>query len=247
MASLSPDETQFAYFKDNFVYIQNVANQKTIALNKEILGSIGGNLRWSPDGKKLFMSCANAEQPSMAICAIDTSNGQVEVPINEKNTDTICHTNLNSTINFQNISNDGTRIAYSCFISAEQGQRTPFAVYIYDIISKTSVKILDSQTQGVVWEFLSVLMSPNGNSLLINSGDQNHIINVYLMDLITGSIKQVQTILHILFQATAWEIDGRSFYIHRISANQPYAEENFLLDMNGAIIFPIEIQGMITR
>ncbi len=52
MANLSPDETQFAYFKDNFVYIQNIADQKTIALNKEILGSIGGNLRWSPDGKK---------------------------------------------------------------------------------------------------------------------------------------------------------------------------------------------------
>ncbi len=197
--------------------------------------------------KNLFMSCANAQQPSMAVCAVDTSNGQVEVLINEKNTDTICHTNLNSTINFQNISSDGTRIVYSCFISAEQGQRTPFAVYIYDTVSKTSVKILDSQTQGIVWEFLSVLMSPDGNSLLINSGDQNHIINVYLMDLITGAIKQLTNDTAYSFQATAWGSDGRSFYIHRISANQPYTEENFLLDMNGAIISPIEIQGMITR
>ena len=147
MASLSPDETQFAYFKDNFVYIQNVADQKTTALNKESLGSIGGNLRWSPDGKNFFMSCANAQQSSMAICAIDSSNGQVEVLINEKNTDTICHTNLDSTINFQNISSDGTRIVYSCFISAKQGQRTPFAVLYMTLILQRKVENGKRQTR----------------------------------------------------------------------------------------------------
>jgi len=247
MASLSPDETQLAYFKDNFVYIQNIADQKTITLNKEILGSIGGNLRWSPDGKKLFISCANAQRPSMAVCTIDTSNGQVEVPINETNTDEICHTNNNSIIEFQDLNSDGTKITFFCFIVTEQGQRAPFAVFIYDTISKTSVKILDSQTQGVVWEFLSVLMSPDGNSLLINSGDQNHIINVYLMDLITGAIKQLTKDTAYSFQATVWGSDSRSFYIHRISIDQPYTEENFLMDMNGAIISPIDIQGIISR
>ena len=79
MASLSPDKTQFAYFKDNFIYIQDIETQKVIVLNKEIIGSVGGKLRWSLDGKKIFMSCANDPQPSMAVCAIDTSNGQIEV------------------------------------------------------------------------------------------------------------------------------------------------------------------------
>lgn len=246
MASLSPDQTQFAYFKDNFIYIQNIETRTTFALNKDVIGSAEGNIKWSPDGKKLFMSCANSQQPSMAVCVIDTSNGQIDVLLNEKNTDEICHIDINSIIAFQDISSDGTKTVYSCSIVSEQGQRAPFAVYIYDMVSKTSAKILDSQTQDAVWEFHTVLLPRDGNSLLIDGADQNHMLNVYLLDWKTGTLKQLTGDPTYHFVATAWN-NKESFYLHRTSVNKPYTEENFLMDTNGRILSTLEIQGMITR
>lgn len=248
MASLSPDKTLFAYFKDNFIYIQDIETQKTTKLNKEIIGSFGGNLRWLPDGKKLFMSCANAQQPSMAVCTIDTSNGQVEVLINEKNTDEVCHTGINSLIIFQDLSNDGTKIVYSCIIPTEQGYRAPFAIYIYDILSKTSVKVLGSESQTIVWGQPSALISPDGNSLLINSGNPNHLINIYLLDLRTRAIAQLTNDSAFSFQATTWENDSQNFYLHQTLVSAPYAEKNSLMNVKGEIISPIvDIQGIINR
>lgn len=246
-ASLSPDSTRFAYFKDNFIYIKNLGTQETITLNKEIIGSIGSRIKWSPDGKKLYMSCANSQQPSMAVCAIDTSNGQIDVLLNEKNTDEICHVDLNSIIAFQDISSDGTKIVYSCSIVSEQGQRAPFAVYIYDTVSKTSAKILDSQTQDTVWEIGDVLMSPDGNTLLVNVANQDHLLNIYLLDLKSGTLSQLTNDTAYHFIATLWQDDNRSFYVHRTSVNQPYTEENFMMGVTGAMISSVDIQGIITR
>lgn len=247
MANLSPDKTQFAYFKDNFIYTQGIETQKATILNKEIIGSAGGNLRWSPDGKKLFMSCANAQQPDMAVCAIDTTNGQIEVPINEKNTDEICHATQPIGILFQDLSSEGTKIIYSCIIITAQGQRTPFAVYIYDILTKASAKVLDGKTQTVLWEFSTVYASPDGNYLLIDGANQTHALNVYLLDLKTGVLNQLTHDTTYHFQATAWGDDSKTFYLHRTSTNQPYVEENFLMSINGEILSSIEIEGMITK
>jgi Tol biopolymer transport system component len=247
MATLSPDKTQFAYFKDNFIYIQDIETQKATILNKEIIGSAGGNLRWSPDGKKLFMSCANAQQPDMAVCAIDISNGQIEVPINEKNTDEICRTTRPIGILFQDLSSDGTKIIYLCIIITAQGQRTPFAVYIYDILSKATKKLVDSQTLGDVWQFQNALISSDGNFLLLGGADQNYMINTYLLDLKTNDLNQLTHDAAYNFQVTTWGQDGKSFYIHRTSAAPPYIEENFLMDIEGKILSPIDLQGIITR
>lgn len=246
MASLSPDKTKFSYFKDNFIYIQDIETQKITMLNKEIIGSMGGNLRWSPDGKKLFMSCANAQQPSIAICSIDTSNGQVEVLINEKNTDEFCATNPNS-IKFQDLNNDGTKIAYFCSVIAEQGQRGSFAIYMYDIPSGTSIKVLDSQTQDAAWQIYTALISPDGNFLLLDGANQNYILNIYLLDWKTGALTQLTNDSEYHFTATLWGAESNSFYVHRTSANEPYKEENFLMDINGTILSTINVQGKITR
>jgi dipeptidyl aminopeptidase/acylaminoacyl peptidase len=252
MASLSPDQTKFAYFKDNYVYIEDIKTQKTITLNKEIIGSSGLSLKWSPDGTKLFMSCAYSQQPSMSVCAIDTSNGQIEVLVNEKNTEEICNTTGPFSIQLQDISADGSKLIYSCIIISAQGQRTPFALYTYNTTAKTSTRILDSQTQNTIWQFGTARISPDGNYLLINSGEEKRddlgflIINVYLMDLKTGTIKQLTGDRHYSFTATTWGSDSKSFYVNKTSS-QPYTEENFLMEINGTIISPVEIQGIITQ
>lgn len=245
-ASLSPDSTRFAYFKDNFVYIKNIGTQETVTLNKEIIGSIGNKISWSPDGKKLYMSCANDQQPSMAVCAFDTTTGQIEVVINEKNSNNLCASSLIA-ITFQDISSDGVKIAYSCLHTAEQGQRGEFSVYIYDILSKTSVKVLDSQAQDTVWEIGDVLMSPDGNTLLVNGANRNHMLNIYFLNLKTGMLSQLTNHAAYHFTATLWRDDNNSFYVHRINANDPYTEGNLIMDITGTTISTLDIQGIITK
>jgi Tol biopolymer transport system component len=146
------------------------------------------------------------------------------------------------------MSSDGTKIVYACIISKEQGFRAPFAIYIYDTLSKTSTNVLDSGSQTIVWGQPGALISPDGNSLLINSGNPHHLINVYLLDLRTQVIAQLTNDTNFSFQATAWGNDSQSFYLHQTLANAPYAEKNFLMSIKGEIIFPIiDIQGIITR
>jgi WD40 repeat protein len=245
-ASLSPDGTRFAYFKDNFIYIKDLGTQETITLNKEIIGSIGSRIKWSPDGKKLYMSCANDRQPSMAVCAFDTTTGQIEVVINEKNSDKLCASSFIA-ITFQDISSDGVKIVYSCLHAAEQGQRGEFSVYIYDILSKTSVKVFDSQTQETVWEIGDLLMSPDGKILLVNGANRDHMLNIYFLNLKTGMLSQLTNNAAYHFTATLWQDDNHSFYVHRINANDPYTEGNFIMDITGTTISTLNIQGMITK
>lgn len=245
-ASLSPDSTRFAYFKDNFIYIKNLGTQETITLNKEIIGSIGSRIKWSPDGKKLYMSCANDQQPSMAVCAFDTTTGQIEVVINEKNSDKLCASSFIA-MTFQDISSDGIKIAYSCLHTAEQGQRGEFSVYIYDMQSKTSVKVFDSQTQDTVWEISDVLLSPDDDTLLVNGANRDHMLNIYFLNLKTGMLSQLTNNAAYHFTATLWQDDNHSFYVHRIDTNDPYTEGNFIMDITGTTISTLDIQGMITK
>ncbi len=251
IAGLSPDQTQFAYFTDNFIYLQNIAEQKTRKVNQEILGGDvpGGSLKWSPDGKKLFTSCANAQQPSIAFCAIDISNGQVETLINEKNTDEICHKNqpYAAVVVLQDLSRDGTKIVYSCIDVREQGFRVSFAIYLYDLVTKTSTKVLDSDSQTMVWGAPTALLSPDGNSLLLNSGNPNHQINIYLLDLRTKALTQLTNDSNFSFQATAWNDDSQSFYLHQTLDHEPYVEKNFLMDLNGSLTPLVDVQGIITK
>ncbi|HLO17159.1 MAG TPA: hypothetical protein VK206_20165 [Anaerolineales bacterium] len=242
MASLSPDATKFAYFKDNYVYMQEIKTRKAVILNKEIVGSMGGQIRWSPDAKKLAMTCSIGGQPSPAICLIDTQSGSIEILINEKNTYEFCSKNL---IELQDWSKDGLTMIYSCFIVPEKGQKEVFSIYSYDVNSKTSKKILDGTTQDLLWYLGSASLSPDKNYLLINGGDQQPKYQVYLLDQANNTLKQLTYEQHASMISPTWSIDGRSIYLHRVEDQIPYPESNFVMDMNGNILSQIKIDGAI--
>ena len=73
------------------------------------------------------------------------------------------------------------------------------------------------------------------------------MINVYLLNLGTYSVAQLTNDSNYNFQATAWEANSQSFYVHQTLANEPYTEKNFLMSIDGTLISPIEIQGIITK
>lgn len=242
MASLSSDKTKFAYFKNNFLYVLDIARQATIALNQDIIGSIGGNLRWSPDGKKLAMTCSNSQHPSNSICQIDAQSGQIEFLLKQSDTDQFCSVNY---MEFLDWSNDGTTMVYTCFIVPEKGQKQTFAIYLYDIASKTSSRIFDSSLQDSIWYLHSASLSPNNEYLLVSGADQTPIDQVFLLDLTTNNMRQLTSGSEYHSDAFAWRSDGDSFYLHKAMTQSPYTESNFVMDTNGEVLFPVEVDGAI--
>jgi len=243
MASLSPSATKFVYFTDNFVYIQDIATKETVTVNKEIIGSIGGQIRWSPDETKLAMTCATEKQPSNAVCLLDVQNGQVEVLLNEKNTDKFCSSNW---IQFLDWSNDGTKMVYECFIIPEKGQKQDFKIYGYDLVSKNTTQILDGVSQDLIWQFHSASISPNTNSLLINGAGQKPIQQIFLLDISNGALNQITTASDYHSSALVWR-DNQTFYAHKQFDQPPYDESNFIMNVNGENVFQLEIEGAIIK
>ena len=244
MANLSSSATKFAYFTNNFVYVQDVATKETTTVNKEIIGSIGGEMRWSPDETRLAMTCATEQQLSSAVCLLDVLNGQVEVLVNEKNTDTFCSSNY---IQLLDWSNDGSKIVYECFIVPEKRHKQDFSIYVYDFALKKETRILDGVSQNLIWQLHSASISPDNNFLLINGAGQNTIRQIFLLDISNNVLKQITTANDYHSSALVWRNDNETFYTHKQFDQSPYSESSFIMNINGKNVFALEIEGIIVK
>ena len=243
IASLSLSATKFAYFTNNFVYVQDITTKETTTVNKEIIGSIGGQIRWSPDETKLAMTCATEQQPSSAICLLDVSNGQIEILANKKNTDKFCSANY---IQLLDWSNDGTKIIYECFIVPEKRHKQEFKIYAYDIATKSTTQILDSASQNMIWQLHSASIAPNNNLLLINGAGQAPIAQIFLLDMPSGTLKQITIANDWHSSALVWK-DNQTFYTHTQLDQSPYDEANFIMNIDGEKVLTLKIEGFIAK
>lgn len=246
MASLSPDKTKFAYFKDNFLHVHDIQTQQTLTLNEDIIGSSGWSINWSPDNKTLAMSCANAEQRKMAVCLIESQSGKITFLINEKNTDEFC-ASKSDFIEFLDWSRDGSIIVYTCFIVPEKGQKQLFSLYLYNLNAKTSQKVFDNSTQDTIWYLQMATISPDNNLLLINGAGIKPISQIFILDLKTYSLTQLTYEEKFDSTAQVWRHDSNSFYLNRISKEVPYPQSNFIMNTKGEILFSIDIHGSIVK
>lgn len=243
MASLSPTATKFAYFKDNSIFIQDLQTGETVTANKEIIGSIGGPIRWSPDETTLALTCATEQQPSSGVCLINIQNGDTTFLINKANTDNFCSTNL---IELLDWSKDGTKIIYNCFIVPEKGHKQDFAIYVYDISSRNSIRVLDGASQNLIWQIHSASISPNKNLLLLNGAGESPIAQIFFLNLSDNTLKQLTQGIDYHSSAMLW-IDNQTFFAHRELIHEPYFEANSIMDVNGENKSDLEIQGAIVK
>ena len=192
------------------------------------------------------MQCAHAGQPTLAICLIDAQNGQIEVLVNEKNTDRFCSSS-GAIIMLRDWSQDGSTMVYTCFTFQPQGQQQDFSIYLYDLASKTSTRVFDRTTQATLWGIGSVSISPDKKTMLITGNQQDYILQVFLLDLSTNALKQLTDETDYDSEALVWRNDSRSFYLHKTYRQIPYPESNFIMDINGLILNSMEINGRIIK
>lgn len=243
MASLSPTATKFSYFKDNSIYVQDLQTGETVTVNKEIIGSIGGQIRWSPDETTLALACATEQQPSSGVCLINIQNGGVTFLVNKTNTDNFCSTNL---IELLDWSKDGSKIIYNCFIVPEKRHKQDFAIYVYDINTRNSTRVLDGASQNFIWQIHSASISPNNDLLLLNGAGESPVTQIFLLNLSDNTLKQLTQGIDYHSSAELW-IDNQTFFAYRLLVHEPYLEANSIMNINGENISDLEIQGVIVK
>jgi len=247
MMSLSPDGTRFAYFQGNYLYVQDVKTGDAKPLNQEIMGSIGGELRWSRDGKKIALSCSTANEPasSGSICLIDADSGQIEILIREKDLGEVHPLYSTYFIGLEDWSRDGSKIIFTYYTPSKKGQKQDFEIYLYDMSSKTNRKILDGKKQDVITQIRSAAISPDNKTLLISGVDASSSFQMFRVDLESNSLSQLTKSATYSFSAPVWGSDNSYFYAYVKQNTSPLREGTAILNVNGDILSFLNVKGAV--
>lgn len=241
MMSLSLDGTKFAYFQGNYLYIQDIKTGNTIPLNQEIIGNIGGQLRWSTDGKKIALSCSTSNEPISSLCLADTDGGKIEIFVSQKSLGDIRPSYF---VELQDWSRDGSRIVFTYYMPSEKGQKQDFAIYLYNTALNTTQMILDGKNQDLVRQIRGATISPDNTVLLISGIGVESSFQVFRLDLRTGSLSQLTKTENYSYSMPVWGSDSSYFYVYE-QGKPPLKEGTAVLDTNGNILSVLDIRGTV--
>jgi len=242
--SLSPDGTKFAYFQDNFVYVKDLNTGRTDVWNREMIGSIGGQLKWSPDGTKLALSCSTPNKPESSICLVD-ENADIDFLITKeavnKNTDPSYF------IELQDWSRDGSKMFFTYYTPSEKGQKQDFSIYVYDMSSKTTDVLLDGKKQDLVFQVRELHISPDGRTLLISGIGENSLLQIFSLNTETAELLQLQLqqIPHADLSNPVWSNNNccYSLLVERENLS-PYT---VIADLTGNILITLNVPGSVIQ
>lgn len=242
MMSLSPDGTKFAYFSDNSLYVKDIITGTVSTWNREMMGSIGGQLRWSPESKKIALACSTPNVPTTSLCLVDKS-GNIEYLIKEEN---IADKTVSPEyfIELQDWSRDGSKLVFLYYSPSEKGQKQDFSIYYYDVVSKITQLILDGKKQNMIFQIRGVNISPDNKTLLISSIGENSLPQIFVLDLSVVPL-QLQQLPNASYTNPVWSNNNCCYYIH--VEQDGFYQHTLLADLTGNVILNLDIQGTVLQ
>lgn len=245
MMSLSPDGTNFAYFSGNFLYVKDIITGTVSKWNREIVGSIGGQLAWSPDGNKIALACSTPREPTDSLCLVDKS-GNIDYLIKEENiADEIVSPEY--FIELQDWSRDGSKLIFLYYSPSEKGQKQDFLIYYYDVVSKITQLILDGKKQNMIFQIRGVDISPDNKTLLISGISENSLSQIFVLNMDTLSVAplQLQQFPNASYTNPVWSNDNCCYYIH--VEQEGFYQHTLIADLTGNIMRNLDIQGTVVQ
>lgn len=245
MMSLSPDGTKFAYFSDNSLYVKNIITGTVSTWNREMMGSIGGQLRWSPESKKIALACSTPNVPTASLCLIDES-GSIEYLIKEENiADEIVSPEY--FIELQDWSRDGSKLIFLYYSPSEKGQKQDFSIYYYDTVSKITQLILDGKKQNMIFQIRGVNISPDNKTLLISGIGENSLSQIFVLNMDTLSVAPLllQELPNASYTNPVWSNDNCCYYIH--VEQDGFYQHTLIADLTGNVMLNLDIQGAVLQ
>ncbi|GAB4415575.1 MAG: hypothetical protein Kow002_00740 [Anaerolineales bacterium] len=242
MMSLSPDGTNLAYFIGNYLYVKNIATGNINTLNQETMGSIGGQLKYSPDGKKIALACSTLSEPTASICLIDES-GNIEYLVREENIEHKIKPDY--FIELLDWSRDGSKLVFLYYTPSEKGQKQDFSIYCYDMFSKTTQLILSGQNQNLIFQMRGASISPDNKTLLINGIGENSLFQIFALNMETGNLFQIQLTLNASLTNPVWSNDNCCFYVH--AEQNDHDQYTVIANLKGSIIETLSFPGYVIQ
>lgn len=242
--SLSPDGTKFAYFQENSIYVKDLKTGSMDVWNREMIGSLGGQLKWSPDGKELALSCSTPNKPEPSICLID-ENGDIDFLITkdamDKNTDPSYFVEL------QDWSSDGSKMFFTYYTPSEKDQKQDFSIYDYDMSSKAMHLLLDGKEQKLIYQIRELRVSPDNGTLLIGGIGKNSLSQIFALRIETAELLQLkfQQMPHADVSNPVWSNNDCCYSILVEPENLfPYTA---IADLRGNILMTLDLPGSVSQ
>lgn len=243
MVSLSPDGKQLAYFSDNSLYVKDILTDTVNIWNRELMGSMGGQLRWSPDGNKIALACSTPSEPTTSLCLVD-ENGNIAYLIGEED---IANGKINPDyfIELQDWSRDGSKLVFLYYAPSEKGQKQDFLIYLYDMISKTTEIILDGTTQNMIFQVRGASISPDNKTLLISGESEKALSQIFVLNINTLNVVplSLQQLPNASYTNPVWSNDTCCLYVY-VEPEGLYPH-TVIADSAGNIILTLDIQGTV--
>jgi len=245
MMSLSPDGTKFAYFSGNFLYVKDLIVSKTRTINQDVIGSMGGQLRWSPDGRKIALACSTPSEPTTSLCLIDES-GNIEFLVKAQDIASK-EAHLGYFIEMQDWSRDGSKLVFTYYTPSEKGQKQDFSVYYYDVFSKATHLILDGKKQKVIFQIREMSVSPDNKNLLISGIGENSLFQIFILNFNTSEIGQIQLrqAPNASLTTPVWGNENCCYYIH--VEQDDFSQYTVIADLTGNVRQLVDIQGSVIQ
>lgn len=245
MTSLSSDGAEFAYFDGNFLYVKDVLTGTLSTWNREIMGSIGGQLKWSPDGAKIALACSTSGEPTTSLCLVDKS-GNIEYLVKKEN---IADKEISPDyfIEVQDWSRDGSKIIFLYYAPSEKGQKQDFSIYYYDTLSKTTQLVLDGNSQSIIFQIRQVNISPDNKTLLISGISEDSLFKNFVLDMDTLGIAplQLKQLPDSSYVNPVWSSDSCCYYVG-VEQDNIY-QYTVVADLAGNILRTLDIQGAVLQ
>ncbi len=245
MIALSPDGAEFAYFDGNFLYVKDVLTGRVSTWNREMMGSIGGQLRWSPDGAEIALACSTPDQPTTSLCLVD-ENGNIEYLVKKED---VSGTKISPDyfIEMQDWSRDGSKIIFLYYAPSEKGQKQDFSIYFYDTLSGITQLVLDGNNQDIIFQIRQVNISPDNKTLLLSGISGDSLFKVYVLNMENLSITplQLKQLPDASLVNSVWSSDSCCYYV-RVEQDNIY-QYTVIADLAGNILRTLDIQGTVLQ
>jgi len=203
--------------------------------------------RYPADSNAASLPKFSSTEPasSGSICLIDADSGQIEILIREKDLGEVHPFYSIYFIELEDWSRDGSKIVFTYYTPSKKGQKQDFEIYLYDMSSKTTRKILDGKKQDVITQIGSAAISPDNKTLLISGVDASSSFQIFRVDLESNSLSQLTKSATYSFSVPVWGSDNSYFYVHVEQNTSPLKEGTAILNANGDILSFLDIKGAV--